>query len=196
MKIFLIYKNICFRVPGITIATDIICGFPTETDHDFEETLSLCKEYKFPSLFINQFYPRPGTPAAKMPRIPTQDVKKRTKKLADFFQTYQPYNNKIGEVEEILVTEVAYDNKHLVGHNEFYEQVLVPKDDKYMGQILKVRIIDTKKHCLIGVPVTSGFSPAVASSSDCSSQKTSAAVPYTLLLLVLAVFARILWLFF
>jgi len=52
------------RVPGISIATDIICGFPTETEDDFEETINLCTKYKFPSLFINQYFPRPGTPAA------------------------------------------------------------------------------------------------------------------------------------
>lgn len=44
------------RVPGLTIATDIICGFPTETEQDFNETMSLCEKYRFPSLFINQFF--------------------------------------------------------------------------------------------------------------------------------------------
>ncbi len=62
------------RVPGVTIATDVICGFPTETVDDFEQTVELVREYQFPSLFINQFYPRPGTPAARMTRIPTQEV--------------------------------------------------------------------------------------------------------------------------
>jgi threonylcarbamoyladenosine tRNA methylthiotransferase CDKAL1 len=62
------------QVPGLTIATDIICGFPTETAEDFEQTLALVREYQFPVLFINQFYPRPGTPAAKMPRVPTNEV--------------------------------------------------------------------------------------------------------------------------
>jgi threonylcarbamoyladenosine tRNA methylthiotransferase CDKAL1 len=62
------------KVKGITIATDIICGFPTETETDFEQTLKLVHKYKFPILFINQFYPRPGTPAAKMKRVPTQEV--------------------------------------------------------------------------------------------------------------------------
>ena len=57
---------------GVTIATDVICGFPTETPEDFEETLSLVEEFKFPSLFINQFFPRPGTPAAKMQRVDPQ----------------------------------------------------------------------------------------------------------------------------
>jgi threonylcarbamoyladenosine tRNA methylthiotransferase CDKAL1 len=61
-------------VPGVTIATDIICGFPTETDEDFQDTMTLCEHYKFPSLFINQFYPRPGTLAARMPRLPAQEV--------------------------------------------------------------------------------------------------------------------------
>ena len=63
-----------FRVPGITIATDVICGFPTETWKDFKETVALVEKYKFPSLFINQFYPRPGTPAARMKRLPTEEV--------------------------------------------------------------------------------------------------------------------------
>lgn len=62
------------RVPNISIATDIICGFPTETDADFEETMSLCARYHFPSLYINQFFPRPGTPAARLPRVPPQEV--------------------------------------------------------------------------------------------------------------------------
>jgi len=56
------------KVPGMTIATDIICGFPTETEEDFEETLELIREFKFPIVNISQFYPRPGTPAARMKR--------------------------------------------------------------------------------------------------------------------------------
>ena len=70
-----IFVSLFSRVPGITIATDIICGFPGETDQDFQETVKLVEEYKFPSLFINQFYPRPGTPAAKMEQVPAQVVR-------------------------------------------------------------------------------------------------------------------------
>jgi len=103
------------RVPGITIITDIIAGFPTETDDDFQETMDLVRKHKFPSLFINQFFPRPGTPAAKMKRIPTQNVKARTKELTDFFHSYKPYEDRIGEIYSVLVTETSHDGNYFVG---------------------------------------------------------------------------------
>ena len=135
------------RVPGITIATDVICGFPTETPEDFACTMALCRKYCFSSLFINQFYPRPGTPAAQMPRIPTQEVcvlllihcfirsltdiivstfmqvKQRSRELSEFFQSYHPYKGREGTVYRVLITDVAHDQMRLVGHNKFYEQV-------------------------------------------------------------------------
>ena len=83
------------RVPGVTIATDLICGFPSETEEDFDGTMQLVEEYKFPSLFINQFFPRPGTPAAKMERIPPPIVKQRTKRVSELFQSYHPYDHKV-----------------------------------------------------------------------------------------------------
>lgn len=142
------------RVPGITIATDIICGFPTETEADFEESFDLCAKYKFPSLFINQFFPRPGTPAAKMPRVATtQEVKRRTKKLSELFQSYEPYGHKLGEIQDILVTEISHDKKYYVGHNKFYEQVLVPQEPEMFGRMVRVKIVGTQKHCMIAEPL-------------------------------------------
>jgi len=138
------------RVDGITIVTDIIAGFPTETDEDFQETMQLVKKYKFPSLFINQFFPRPGTPAAKMKRIPTQDVKKRTKEITEFFHTYKPYENRLGEIYTVLVTETSHDGNYFVGHNEFYEQILVPKRPELMGKMFQVKIVDSCKFSMTG----------------------------------------------
>ncbi|KAJ8306384.1 hypothetical protein KUTeg_016929 [Tegillarca granosa] len=117
------------RVPRANIATDIICGFPTETEQDFEETLKLVADYKFASLFINQYFPRPGTPAAKMPKIPAQQL---------------------GEVQNVLVTEVSHDKQYYVGHNKSYDQVLVPKDENLMGKLVQVEIVETGKHFLKG----------------------------------------------
>ncbi|XP_078614914.1 threonylcarbamoyladenosine tRNA methylthiotransferase-like isoform X2 [Branchiostoma floridae x Branchiostoma japonicum] len=138
------------RVPAVTIATDVICGFPTETAEDFEETLQLVEEYKFPSLFINQFFPRPGTPAAKMQRVPPQEVKRRTKAISELFQSYRPYDHKVGEIQNVLVTEESHDKKFYVAHNKYYDQVLVPKDEKLLGKMVTVEITSTGKHYLMG----------------------------------------------
>eukprot|EP00088_Acartia_fossae_P035171 TRINITY_DN3618_c0_g1_i5.p1 TRINITY_DN3618_c0_g1~~TRINITY_DN3618_c0_g1_i5.p1 ORF type:complete len:585 (-),score=112.15 TRINITY_DN3618_c0_g1_i5:157-1911(-) len=138
------------HVPGITIITDIICGFPTETDEDFQETMELVKRHNFPSLFINQFFPRPGTPAAKMKRIPTQIVKSRTRELSEYFQTVKPYEGREGKIYSVLVTETSHDGNYYVAHNEFYEQVLVPKLPELMGKMFKVRVVSTSKFSMIG----------------------------------------------
>lgn len=53
----------------LTLATDLIAAFPSESESDFEATFALVRRYRFPVLFINQFYARPGTPAARMPRL-------------------------------------------------------------------------------------------------------------------------------
>lgn len=108
--------------------------------------MSVCEKYKFPSLFINQFYPRKGTPAARMPKIPTDmvinndnlffseitikfylKVKQRTKRLTELFHSYTTYDHRIGEVQEILITEEAKNGIELIGHNKFYEQVSYKK---------------------------------------------------------------------
>ncbi|XP_061851160.1 threonylcarbamoyladenosine tRNA methylthiotransferase [Colius striatus] len=142
------------KVPGITIATDIICGFPGETDEDFQETMKLVEQYRFPSLFINQFYPRPGTPAAKMHQVPAAVKKQRTKDLSQLFHSYNPYDHKVGERQRVLVTEESFDSNYYVAHNPFYEQVLVPKDPQLMGKMVEVNIYEAGKHFMKGQPVS------------------------------------------
>ncbi|NXJ63519.1 CDKAL methylthiotransferase, partial [Rostratula benghalensis] len=142
------------KVPGITIATDIICGFPGETDEDFQETMKLVEQYRFPSLFINQFYPRPGTPAAKMHQVPAAVKKQRTKDLSQLFHSYTPYDHKVGERQRVLVTEESFDSNYYVAHNPFYEQVLVPKDPLLMGKMVEVNIYEAGKHFMKGQPVS------------------------------------------
>ncbi|XP_067913093.1 threonylcarbamoyladenosine tRNA methylthiotransferase isoform X2 [Heterodontus francisci] len=144
------------QVPGITIATDIICGFPGETEADFQETLNLVQEYKFPSLFINQFYPRPGTPAAKMEQVSAQVKKQRTRELSQLFQSYTPYDHKVGERQHILITEESFDGQYYVGHNKFYEQVLVSKQPEFLGKMIEVDIYETGKHFMKGKPAQNG----------------------------------------
>lgn len=168
------------QVPGMTIATDIICGFPTETEEDFQETLSLCQKYKFPTLFINQFYSRPGTVAAKMKALPTQVVKHRTKKMTDLFYSYEPFRDRIGVRCSILVTDLSHDKEHYVGHNEFYEQVLIPKQEELLGKVVNVEIVSVSKFSMMGrvldatganevTPLKAGQVSGVATQADNSS---------------------------
>lgn len=189
------------RVLGLTIATDIICGFPTETEADFEQTMALCQKYKFPSLFINQFFSRPGTPAARMPKVPTQEVKIRTKRLSEFFQSYKPYRHQVGLLQKVLVTEVSHDKQHYVGHNKFYEQVLIPMEKKYMGKMIDVRIIEATKFSMKGEPIGEGISPALTSPPreivlpTVALNETSSSYRIVTITIFFAVIVRILWKF-
>jgi len=148
------------HVPGVTIATDIICGFPGETEEDFKESLELCRAYVFPSLFINQFFPRPGTPAAAMERIHPARVKDRTRELDALFRSQFPYAHKVGERQRVLVTEVSADGVHLVAHNDCFDQVLVPVGDCELGATLDVTITRTGKHFLVGEAIPDTLRPA------------------------------------
>ncbi|XP_047534456.1 threonylcarbamoyladenosine tRNA methylthiotransferase [Vanessa atalanta] len=188
------------KVPGMTIATDIICGFPTETEEDFNDTMTLCKKYRFPSLFINQFFPRPGTPAAKMQRVPGQEVKKRTKELSEFFRSYEPYGHKVGQVQEVLVTDISHDKNYYVAHNEFYEQVLVPKEDKYMGKMVTVKITSATKFSMIGQPIDKPKMPGLTQplkKGEVSGlrRENKMAVPIPIVMLLFAVIVRLIWIF-
>jgi len=139
-------------IGGVTIATDIICGFPTETEEDFELTMDLMRECRFPVTHISQFYPRPGTPAAKMTRIPTGIVKNRSRKITTFFESYETYGEEIiGTEQEILVTEVNSGSGDLyVGHNRYYNQVLVPRTKNLLGKMCRVKITKKGKYFLMG----------------------------------------------
>ncbi|KAI3642293.1 hypothetical protein MP228_011848 [Amoeboaphelidium protococcarum] len=164
------------NVPGISIATDIICGFPTETDEDFLMSLDVIDWLKPSVLHISQFYARPNTVAAAMDRLPNQTIKDRSRQMTQLFYSYETYNESVGTVQEVLVTEVQQKNKSgstqnapedvssdgklnncWVAHDQFYRQVLIARrsslqeqDTQYLGMLCKVKIINCGKFYLIG----------------------------------------------
>ena len=81
------------HVPNMTLATDIICGFPTEYDAMHKETCQLVEKYKFPVLNISQFYPRPGTVAAKWKKVPSDVVKARSSEITTIFNSYSTFSD-------------------------------------------------------------------------------------------------------
>ncbi|KAL0664863.1 hypothetical protein Bca4012_101701 [Brassica carinata] len=137
-------------VPGMQIATDIICGFPGETDEDFSQTVGLIKDYKFAQVHISQFYPRPGTPAAKMKKVQSKIVKQRSRELTCVFEAFAPYTGMEGKEERIWITEIATDGVHLVGHTKGYIQVLVSGPESMLGTSAIARITSVGRWSVFG----------------------------------------------
>ncbi|KAI8622795.1 hypothetical protein BC830DRAFT_1087817 [Chytriomyces sp. MP71] len=144
---------------GCTVATDIICGFPTETDADFEDTMSLLRKHNFTVLHISQFYSRPGTPAALLPRLPSEIVKARSRVVSTFFNALDPNMGLEGTRVRALVTELSSDGQYYVGHDKLYRQVLVPRHERFLGRWLEVEVVRTGKFFLEGkfVGFVNGF---------------------------------------
>lgn len=139
------------HVPDVTIATDVICGFPNESEEDFDQTLRLVEKYRFGILNISQFYPRPGTPAAKMKRINTQIVKNRSRRLTTIFESFQPYENYLGRTMNVYFNiEVSDDGQHSVGHSKAYVKVLVPFDANLPGTCYMVEVISVHRFHVVG----------------------------------------------
>ncbi|EZG45427.1 MiaB-like tRNA modifying enzyme, archaeal-type family protein [Gregarina niphandrodes] len=113
------------RIPDITIATDFICGFPGETDQDHQASLDLIAQYKFPVINISQFYSRPGTAAAKMPKVNSAVVKKRSTEMTHLFQTYETYQHNVGQLKEVWFDGRSDRSDHFTGHTAEYVKVLV-----------------------------------------------------------------------
>ncbi|KAG9130006.1 hypothetical protein Leryth_027016 [Lithospermum erythrorhizon] len=146
----LVADTLITLVPGMQIATDIICGFPGETDEDFAQTVDLIKDYKFAQVHISQFYPRPGTPAARMKKVASNVVKQRSRELTAVFESFAPYNGMEGLVERIWITEIAADGIHLVGHTKGYIQVLVIGPESMLGRSAMAKINSVGRWSVFG----------------------------------------------
>ncbi|NQU99062.1 tRNA (N(6)-L-threonylcarbamoyladenosine(37)-C(2))-methylthiotransferase [Candidatus Woesearchaeota archaeon] len=135
-------------VPELTVATDIICGFSSETDYEFLDTLELVREFKFPVLHISKFYPRPGTKAAKMEKLNTKIVKKRSRVLTALNEELVTNKEWLGWKGEIMIDEKG-KNKTFVGRNNSYRPIVVKGKDLF-GKRIKVRIVDVFRDYLKG----------------------------------------------
>lgn len=128
--------------PDISLSTDIIVGYPTETEEDFENTLDIVKKVRYDSAFTFIFSPRPNTPAAKLKEIDDKIVKDRFNRLTDLMNNIQLENHEstIGERYEVLV-ESYNENEHtLEGRNPYGRLVVFDGDKEDIGKIVDVEI--------------------------------------------------------
>lgn len=132
------------HIPSITIATDVICAFPTETDEDFEKTKYVIRKSEPVVMNIARFWPRPGTPAQKLKLLSGKVMKERTQQMTKLHKelTKKLNNDWIGWSGKILVTEKGKNNSW-VGRNYAYKQVVIKSDKNLLGRDLHVKIVDT-----------------------------------------------------
>ncbi len=142
-------------IPDIVLTSDIIVGFPGETQEEFEETLSLLEEVRFDSLFTFIFSPRVGTPAAKMDDpVPMEEKKKWFQRLLDTQNriSVEKHKEYIGRILPVLVEEEnpADAVNNLNCRTDGWRLVNVPGDVSLLGQRKKVKITDCSTWSLFG----------------------------------------------
>src|SRR5574344_965843 len=149
-----LYNKIRNKVKNSSITTDIIVGFPGETEEDFMETLDVVNKCKFDGAFTFIFSPRESTPAALMKDNCSLDVKeKRLQTLNTLVNKYSNMNNKkyLNKVVPVLIQGVSEkDNSKVMGYTDTMKLVNVDAPKDMIGQIVNVLITDAKSFSLDG----------------------------------------------
>ena len=149
-----LYNKIRKKVKNCSITTDIIVGFPNETEEDFNETLDLVKKCKFDSAFTFIYSPRENTPAAKMKdNITLEEKEKRLYKLNEIINKYANEINKnlVGKSLPVLLEDISEKNTNMLkGYTDTMKLVNVKADKSLIGKIVNVKILDAKTWSLDG----------------------------------------------
>ena len=133
--------------PEVTVATDVICGFPGETKEAFERTLRLIENVKPDIVNVSKFFARPGTAAAEMREdsVPFPEIKRRSGMSAELARKVAFERNKrwVGWTGEILIDEIGKVPGSWVGRNFAYKPVVLKNVgfDNILGKTLHVRIV-------------------------------------------------------
>jgi tRNA-2-methylthio-N6-dimethylallyladenosine synthase len=138
--------------PGFTLSTDIIVGFPGETEEDFEDTLRLVREVGFVSVFGFKYSPRPHTPALRLGDDVPEEVKSerlaRLFEVADALQV-EHHARLVGHTVEVLVDGPSKEPGHVTGRSERHELVHVAAPSgNWIGQLVRARVTQAKKRSL------------------------------------------------
>jgi len=131
------------EIPKITVATDVICGFPGESREAFEQTMNLIKEIQPDIVNVSKFFPRPRTPATKMKSLSPQEVKERSEKMASLSRRITPEKNKawVGWEGTVLFDEKGRRSSW-VGRNFAYKPTVIKADEFLLGKFVKVLVVN------------------------------------------------------
>ncbi len=141
-------------IPNVKFSTDIIVGFPGETEEDFEDTLDVVRKVKFEQIFMFIYSRRKGTPADEMENQIPEDIKhKRFDRLKELYERLVEENNKeyIGKNFELLVEGYSKtNNKFLTGRTDTNKVVIFEAAEDAIGKVVNVKIISEHKWYLKG----------------------------------------------
>lgn len=149
-----LFDQIKSKVKNVAITTDIIVGFPNETDDDFKKTLDIVNYCKFDGAYTFIFSPREGTAAARMEDKISMEVKeKRLQELNSLVNKYSLESNQrlVGKVVEVLVNGISEkDSNKVYGYTETMKLVNIVGGKELIGKIVPVKITDAKSFSLDG----------------------------------------------
>ena len=149
-----LFDQIKKKVKNVAITTDIIVGFPNETDEDFQKTLDIVNYCKFDGAYTFIFSPREGTAAAKMEdKVPMQVKEERLQKLNELVNKYSLESNQkmLGKTLDVLVVGLSEkDSNKVYGYTETMKLVNIVSNKDLIGKIVPVKITDAKSFSLDG----------------------------------------------
>lgn len=145
-------------VPGLSLTTDIIVGFPGESEEDFAETMSAVEAVGFDDAFTFKFSPREGTAATRMPdaeTVPDEIATERLDRLISMVRSHSRRRNLglLGQRREVLVERIARRGELLQARSRDYKTVLIPGDESLIGRYLTVELTGTTGSTFTGAPV-------------------------------------------
>ena len=149
-----LYNKLKSAMPNSSITTDIIVGFPNETEEDFNETLDVVNTCKFDGAYTFIFSPRVGTPAAKMAdNVTLEEKNERLYKLNELINKYSKEANDkyLNKIVPVLIEGISEkDESMLMGYTDTMKLVNVKADKKYIGKIINVKIKEIKTWSMDG----------------------------------------------
>ena len=152
------YKKLFYelkeKIPGVSITTDIIVGFPNETEEDFQKTIDIYNELKYDLAYTFIYSPREGTPASTMKdNVPKEVKEERLQRLNKVVNKYAKENNEkyLNKVVPVLIEGYSDKGNKLMGYTDTMKLVNVEADPSYIGEIVDIYITEVKTWSMEGV---------------------------------------------
>lgn len=140
-------------VPNVALGTDMIVGFPTESDEEFQETYDAMEQIRYANAFLYTYSPRKGTPAKRWADDIPQEVKDaRHQRLLSLHERIsgELMHEKLGETVEVLVERRSKDGKHLKGLTRCWRNVIFEGEDSLIGTLQQIKLNSFTHHTFIG----------------------------------------------